>query len=96
MSVATETDMFRAETGLLERLGELLDGVDVEGTAALQVAGAAAHDPFDRTPRRGPGNAVLKVDEGDGCAFDLDYCKGCGICVAECPCGAIEMIPETI
>ncbi len=43
-----------------------------------------------------PDNAVLKVDSGDGYAFDLDYCKGCGICVTECPCGAIEMIPETI
>ncbi len=43
-----------------------------------------------------PDNAVLKVDEADGYAFDLDYCKGCGICVEECPCGAIEMIPETI
>jgi NADPH-dependent glutamate synthase beta subunit-like oxidoreductase len=43
-----------------------------------------------------PDNAVLKVDEADGYAFDLDYCKGCGICVTECPCGAIEMIPETI
>jgi NADPH-dependent glutamate synthase beta subunit-like oxidoreductase len=43
-----------------------------------------------------PDNAVLKVDEGDGYAFDLDYCKGCGICVQECPCGAIEMIPERI
>jgi NADPH-dependent glutamate synthase beta subunit-like oxidoreductase len=42
-----------------------------------------------------PDNAVLKVDEGDGYAFDLDYCKGCGICMQECPCGAIEMIPET-
>jgi NADPH-dependent glutamate synthase beta subunit-like oxidoreductase len=43
-----------------------------------------------------PDNAVLKVDEADGYAFDLDYCKGCGICVTECPCGAIEMIPEEI
>jgi Pyruvate/2-oxoacid:ferredoxin oxidoreductase delta subunit len=43
-----------------------------------------------------PDNAVVKVEEGDGYAFDLDYCKGCGICVAECPCGAIEMVPETI
>ena len=43
-----------------------------------------------------PDNAVFKVDEADGYAFDLDYCKGCGICVTECPCGAIEMIPETI
>ena len=29
-------------------------------------------------------------------AIDLDFCKGCGICVAECPCGAIEMVPEEI
>jgi NADPH-dependent glutamate synthase beta subunit-like oxidoreductase len=43
-----------------------------------------------------PDNAVLKVAEADGYAFDLDYCKGCGICMEECPCGAIEMIPETI
>jgi len=43
-----------------------------------------------------PDNAVLKVDEADGYAFDLDYCKGCGICAQECPCGAIEMIAETI
>ena len=28
--------------------------------------------------------------------IDLDFCKGCGICAAECPCGAIEMQPETI
>lgn len=42
-----------------------------------------------------PDNAVLKVVEVDGCAFDLDYCKG-GICMEECPCGAIEMIHETI
>ncbi len=43
-----------------------------------------------------PDNAVLKVEQGDGYAFDLDYCKGCGICVQECPCGAIEMTPERI
>ena len=44
-----------------------------------------------------PDNAVLKPG-GDGApyAFDLDYCKGCGMCVVECPCGAIEMIPEEI
>ncbi|HEV3048266.1 MAG TPA: NAD(P)-binding protein [Solirubrobacteraceae bacterium] len=43
-----------------------------------------------------PDNAVLKVEEADGYAFDLDYCKGCGMCVVECPCGAIEMIPEEL
>ena len=43
-----------------------------------------------------PDNAVLKIDTADGYDFDLDYCKGCGICVEECPCGAIEMIPEPL
>jgi NADPH-dependent glutamate synthase beta subunit-like oxidoreductase len=42
-----------------------------------------------------PDNAVLKLGEpGEGYAIDYDYCKGCGLCVAECPCGAIEMVPE--
>ena len=48
-----------------------------------------------------PDNAVLKLAEGpeanvNGYLIDLDYCKGCGICVAECPSGAIEMAPELI
>jgi 2-oxoacid:acceptor oxidoreductase delta subunit (pyruvate/2-ketoisovalerate family) len=41
-----------------------------------------------------PDNAVIKLEPGDRYAIDLDYCKGCGICVAECPSGAIEMVPE--
>ncbi|MGA2469221.1 MAG: NAD(P)-binding protein [Solirubrobacteraceae bacterium] len=42
-----------------------------------------------------PDNAVIKTgDEGEPYVFDLDYCKGCGTCATECPCGAIEMIPE--
>jgi NADPH-dependent glutamate synthase beta subunit-like oxidoreductase len=41
-----------------------------------------------------PDNAVTKLGPGKGFEFKLDYCKGCGMCVAECPCGAIEMRPE--
>jgi len=41
-----------------------------------------------------PDNAVVKLGPGNRFRFDYDYCKGCGICVAECPCGAIKMIPE--
>jgi 2-oxoacid:acceptor oxidoreductase delta subunit (pyruvate/2-ketoisovalerate family) len=41
-----------------------------------------------------PDNAVLKLGPGQRFAFKYDFCKGCGICVAECPCGAIEMVPE--
>jgi NADPH-dependent glutamate synthase beta subunit-like oxidoreductase len=42
-----------------------------------------------------PDNAVSKLDPGKGFEFKYDYCKGCGVCVAECPCGAIEMVPES-
>jgi NADPH-dependent glutamate synthase beta subunit-like oxidoreductase len=41
-----------------------------------------------------PDNAVLKIDGAHGYAIDYDYCKGCGLCAAECPCGAIAMEPE--
>jgi 2-oxoacid:acceptor oxidoreductase delta subunit (pyruvate/2-ketoisovalerate family) len=40
-----------------------------------------------------PDNAVIKLESG-GYQIDYDYCKGCGICAAECPCGAIAMVPE--
>ena len=43
-----------------------------------------------------PDNAVVKLGAGLRYAFDYDYCKGCGICVSECPCGAIAFVPETI
>ncbi|HMT89722.1 MAG TPA: FAD-dependent oxidoreductase, partial [Dermatophilaceae bacterium] len=42
-----------------------------------------------------PDNAVKKTGIGKGYEIDYDYCKGCGVCVQECPCGSIEMVPET-
>ncbi len=43
-----------------------------------------------------PDNAVVKLGPGRLFRFEYDYCKGCGVCAAECPCGAIEMVPEEI
>jgi 2-oxoacid:acceptor oxidoreductase delta subunit (pyruvate/2-ketoisovalerate family) len=44
-----------------------------------------------------PDNAVIKLGApGERYEIDYDYCKGCGICVKECPCGAIEMVPEEV
>jgi NADPH-dependent glutamate synthase beta subunit-like oxidoreductase len=43
-----------------------------------------------------PDNAVIKLGAGNRYAFNYDYCKGCGLCVAECPCGAITTQPEEI
>lgn len=37
-----------------------------------------------------PDNAI-KVKDGKISKFDLDYCKGCGICANQCPVKAIEM-----
>lgn len=41
-----------------------------------------------------PDNAVRKLGPGQGFEFKYDYCKGCGVCMAECPCGAIDMVLE--
>jgi 2-oxoacid:acceptor oxidoreductase delta subunit (pyruvate/2-ketoisovalerate family) len=43
-----------------------------------------------------PDNSVIKLGPGKRFEFNYDYCKGCGICESECPCGAIHMVPETI
>jgi NADPH-dependent glutamate synthase beta subunit-like oxidoreductase len=43
-----------------------------------------------------PDNAVIKLGPGEGFKINLDYCKGCGICANECPCGAIEMVAEIV
>jgi len=43
-----------------------------------------------------PDNAITKLGAGKGFKFKYDYCKGCGMCEAECPCGAITMIQEEI
>ncbi|MCL4288500.1 MAG: FAD-dependent oxidoreductase, partial [Thermoleophilia bacterium] len=44
-----------------------------------------------------PDNAVIKLGRpGERYEIDYDYCKGCGLCVAECPSGAIQMVPEEI
>ncbi|MBN8491522.1 MAG: NAD(P)-binding protein [Burkholderiales bacterium] len=41
-----------------------------------------------------PDNAVIKLGPGQRFRFNYDYCKGCGLCAAECPCGAIDMVRE--
>ncbi len=41
-----------------------------------------------------PDNAIKKLGQGLGFEIDLDYCKGCGICVSECPASAIQMVAD--
>ncbi len=50
----------------------------------------------DNCRRVCPDNAVIELEPGKRFRFDLDDCKGCGPCAAECPCGAIDMAAEAI
>lgn len=43
-----------------------------------------------------PDNAIIKLGPGKKFRINYDYCKGCGICANECPCGAIDMVSEDI
>jgi formate dehydrogenase beta subunit len=41
-----------------------------------------------------PEDAIIKL--GPGRRYEIDYakCTGCAVCVEQCPCHAMEMIPE--
>lgn len=40
-----------------------------------------------------PDNAIIKHEDGS-LEFNYEFCKGCGICESECPCGAIKMVSD--
>jgi formate dehydrogenase beta subunit len=45
-----------------------------------------------------PDNAVIKTvdkaSDGSHYVFDYEFCKGCGVCAKECPCGYIGMAAD--
>nr|MBS0020399.1 NAD(P)-binding protein [Gammaproteobacteria bacterium] len=41
-----------------------------------------------------PEDAVIKLGPGKRYRFDYSLCTGCAVCFEQCPCHAIEMIPE--
>jgi Pyruvate/2-oxoacid:ferredoxin oxidoreductase delta subunit len=41
-----------------------------------------------------PEDAVIKLGPGQRYRFDYERCTGCGVCFEQCPCHAIDMIPE--
>ncbi len=42
-----------------------------------------------------PEDAIVKLGLGKRYRFDYTRCTGCGSCYEQCPCHAIDMIPET-
>ena len=41
-----------------------------------------------------PEDAIVKLKPGKRYRFDYERCTGCAVCFEQCPCHAIEMIPE--
>jgi len=43
-----------------------------------------------------PEDAIIKLGPGNRYKFNYDACTGCAVCFEQCPCHAIEMIPEPV
>jgi formate dehydrogenase beta subunit len=41
-----------------------------------------------------PEDAIIKLGPGKRYEYNYDLCTGCAICFEQCPCHAIQMIPE--
>lgn len=41
-----------------------------------------------------PEDAIIKLGPGRRYRYNYDLCTGCAVCFEQCPCHAIEMIPE--
>ncbi len=68
--------------------GEVNQGIDAPAEAARCIScGRCTH--CDTCLVFCPDGVIRR--EGEGYEIDQDYCKGCGICVLECPRGCMEM-----
>ncbi len=75
---------------------EILGGLD-EKTALLEARRClSCGNCFECDTCYGvcPDNAIIKLGPGLGYEVNEDFCKGCGICAEEGPCGAIDMVKE--
>lgn len=102
-SIATFYHPHQPRAGEARRsVGErLASGVEVQLPLHLEEALAEAARCFscgtcidcDNCFHYCPDLAIERVD-GGGYAVLTDYCKGCGICVKECPTGSMVMLEE--
>jgi Pyruvate/2-oxoacid:ferredoxin oxidoreductase delta subunit len=42
-----------------------------------------------------PETAITKLGVGLGYEVNFERCTGCAVCYEQCPCHAIEMVPES-
>ena len=43
-----------------------------------------------------PEDTIIKLGKGNRYKFNYNACTGCAVCYEQCPCHAIEMIPEPV
>lgn len=85
---------------------ERTDTAEIDGPLSTAAATAEAERCFscgnclacDNCWTLCPDSAVIKTTEvasdGSHYVFDYEYCKGCGLCAHECPCGFIQMVED--
>ncbi len=88
----SHADMLRRRTSFDEVLGGLSEKEAVyEAKRCLSCGNCFECDGcFGACPE----DAVIKLGPGKRYRYDYDLCTGCAICYEQCPCHAIEMIPE--
>jgi 2-oxoacid:acceptor oxidoreductase delta subunit (pyruvate/2-ketoisovalerate family) len=90
----TQLEMVRRQTTFEEVVHSLdADNALYEARRCLSCGGCIS---CDNCFAYCPDNAVIKLGPEGEYAVDLDYCKGCGLCVEECPTGSIVMEPEEV
>ena len=87
-------EVIRRQSGFAEVLGDLDEGNALFEARRCMSCGNCFE--CDNCYGVCPDNAITKLGPGKRFEFKYDYCKGCGLCVAECPCGAIRMEVEAI
>ena len=77
----------------LEGFGEVVKGLsdDAASHEAKRCLSCGVCFECDNCWHFCPDAAVIK--QAEKYEIDYDYCKGCGICANECPCGHIDMEP---
>jgi NADPH-dependent glutamate synthase beta subunit-like oxidoreductase len=87
-------DVVRRSSGFAEVVGDLTeDNAQFEARRCMSCGNCFECDNCYGVC---PDNSITKLGPGKRFEFKYDYCKGCSLCMTECPCGAIEMVPEDI
>ena len=80
-----------------ESFDEIIGGLDARTASreAMRCYSCGGCYECDNCYAACPEEAIIRLGMGRGYEIDTDRCTGCAVCFEQCPCHAIEMIPET-